>query len=148
PPEIEPLVVQTAREGGVSRLLQPVPRTQNTDAASIDAIDYGDAGPISVTGRGKLGTLAYLYRDNRFVGQSPVDTGGRWTIDMVAESTGEVHTLRLDTLVRGIGTQGVGKTGGHVIARAAIPFTRATAPTSPPPGGIAVVHSENVWRIA
>lgn len=98
------------------RVLQPaLPAGADPEILStvaLDAITYGGAGEVVLSGRGSGGTVR-LYLDNRPVGEVAIGEDGRWSAEL-AEAEAGVYTLRLDQL----GPE------GEVVSRIETPFQR------------------------
>jgi hypothetical protein len=71
-----PLVALLPAEGtGPATVLQVPGPGVGSQRMSIDAIDYGDAGGVTVTGKGNAGATVRLYTDNKPVGEAVVEIG-------------------------------------------------------------------------
>ncbi|MBL0929568.1 MAG: LysM peptidoglycan-binding domain-containing protein [Alphaproteobacteria bacterium] len=135
-----PLVALLPAEGtGPATVLQVPGPGVGSQRMSIDAIDYGDAGSVTVTGKGTAGATVRLYADNKSVGEAVVGPDGRWRVDIPQLGEGN-YTLRADEL---------GANGRGVAARAETPFQRAAVPAPGPGEQIVVVQPGNsLWRIS
>lgn len=135
-----PLVALLPAEGtGPATVLQVPGPGVGSQRMSIDAIDYGDAGSVTVTGKGTAGATVRLYADNKPVGEAVVGPNGQWRIDIPQLGQGN-YTLRADEL---------GANGRGVAARAETPFQRAAVPAPGPGEQIVVVQPGNsLWRIS
>jgi hypothetical protein len=135
-----PLVALLPAEGtGPATVLQVPGPGVGSQRMSIDAIDYGDAGGVTVTGKGNAGATVRLYTDNKPVGEAVVGPDGQWRVDIPQLGQGN-YTLRADEL---------GANGRGVAARAETPFQRAAVPAPGPGEQIVVVQPGNsLWRIS
>jgi hypothetical protein len=135
-----PLVALLPAEGtGPATVLQVPGPGVGSQRMSIDAIDYGDAGSVTVTGKGTAGATVRLYADNKPVGEAVVGPNGQWRVDIPQLGQGN-YTLRADEL---------GANGRGVAARAETPFQRAAVPAPGPGEQIVVVQPGNsLWRIS
>jgi nucleoid-associated protein YgaU len=112
---------------------------QGADTLSIDVIDYDSQGRVIISGRARPGSRLRVYLDNRLVGTAEADAKGRWRFTPKAPLAPGTYALRVDQV----------ETGGKVIARVEIPFTRAAALASLPGQSVIVVQPGNsLWRIA
>lgn len=135
-----PLVALLPAEGaGPATVLQVPGPGVGSQRMSIDAIDYGDAGSVIVTGKGTAGATVRLYADNKPVGEAVVGSNGQWRIDIPQLGEGN-YALRADEL---------SANGRNVAARAETPFQRAAVPAPGPGEQIVVVQPGNsLWRIS
>ena len=112
---------------------------QGADTLSIDVIDYDTEGRVIISGRARPGARLRIYLDNRPAGTAEADAKGRWRFTPKAPLAPGTYALRVDQV----------ETGGKVIARVEIPFTRAAALASLPGESVIVVQPGNsLWRIA
>ncbi|RSK35906.1 LysM peptidoglycan-binding domain-containing protein [Rhodovulum iodosum] len=103
-------------EGGAVRLLQPASPADAPDAPPglmIDAISYGAAGDLTVSGRGVKGETVRLYLDNTRLAERTVGANGRWRVSLSGVAPGR-YRLRADQV----------GAGGEVTARFETPFQR------------------------
>lgn len=135
-----PLVALLPAEGaGPATVLQVPGPGVGSQRMSIDAIDYGDAGGVTVSGKGTAGATVRLYTDNKPVGETVVGANGQWRIDIPELGQGN-YTLRADELAAN---------GRSVTARAETPFQRAAVPAPGPGEQIVVVQPGNsLWRLS
>ena len=131
------LIIETAREGGTSRVLQ-APTQVGSIELSIETVDYDDQGRLFLSGQARTGNTIQVYLDNTFVGRTEVDSTGYWGIESQEAATPGEHTVRADEL-DGEST---------VIARVEVPFRRAAPDPTMQPGAITVVRGNSLWRIA
>jgi len=99
------------------RLLQPA-LAPGADAevlstVALDAIAYGDAGQVLLSGRASGGGAVRVYLDNRPVGDASVGADGQWSAEISGTDAG-TYTLRVDQL----------DLQGQVTSRIETPFLR------------------------
>jgi nucleoid-associated protein YgaU len=82
---------------------------------ALETVDYNDDGDIIFSGRADPGHTIRIYVDNRFVGETTADLGGRWVYAGREQVAPGHHTLRADR---------IGATG-QVLGRIELPFMRA-----------------------
>jgi len=132
------LALKVRRDGtGPSEVLQ---KPGSEDSFGVDAVDYGN-GKLSISGHGDAGKNVHLYIDNRFIGRTPTDDNGRWTLTPDTDIAPGTYTLRADM----VGTD------GEVLARREMPFQRAEPADTKnlKPGSFIVVQPGNsLWRLA
>ena len=117
----------------------PARSGQGADTLSIDVIDYDTQGGVIISGRARPGARLRIYLDNQPAGTAEADAKGRWRFTPKAPLAPGTYALRVDQV----------ETGGKVIARVEIPFTRAAALASLPGESVIVVQPGNsLWRIA
>lgn len=115
-----------------------VPSGAPTARVTIDAIDYGERGEVSIAGQGTPGAALRLYLDNRPMGETRMDAEGRWTI-RIPELAPGFYMMRVDELTA----------DGKVAARAETRFQRDSMVAFAPGQQITVVQPGNsLWRIA
>ncbi len=108
-------VLRADREG--VRVLQPVlapgavPEVLRTVA--LDAIAYGPAGDVRLSGRASGGGQVRVYVDDAFVVLGPVDGDGTWATGLPGTGPG-TYTLRIDQI----------DAAGTVVSRIETPFRR------------------------
>jgi len=108
-------------------------------ALTVDTIDYDSAGHLSISGLAPPGALVQLYLNNHFIGRAVAGADGVWRISPASPVEAGLYTLRVDQV----------DPAGTVLARVAIPFSRATPLTDLPPGTFVVVQPGNsLWRLA
>ena len=113
--------------------------TRDTSQVSIDAVDYDEAGNVTISGNAGTKVPLKVYIDNRHAASGAADPQGRWRVVPAGTLAPGIHTLRVDQL----------GAGGKVTGRAETRFIRAKPATAVP--GNAVVHVESgnsLWRIA
>jgi nucleoid-associated protein YgaU len=105
---------------------------------TIDAIDYGERGEVTIAGRGTPGAALRLYLDNRPTGETRMDGDGKWVV-RIPELAPGFYMLRVDELGG----------DGRVAARAETRFQRDSMVAFAPGQNIIVVQPGNsLWRIA
>lgn len=113
---------------------QPAPAL----ALTVDAIDYDDAGRLSISGQAQAGAIIQLYLDNGFLGRTTTGVDNRWSVTPDVRVEPGLYTLRVDQV----------DASGRVIARVSLPFSRAE-PLAPGTGRYVIVQPGNsLWRIA
>jgi len=113
--------------------------TRDTTQVSIDAVDYDEAGNVTISGNAGTKVPLTVYIDNRHAASGSADPQGRWRVVPAGALAPGIHTLRVDQL----------GDGGKVTGRAETQFIRAKSATAVP--GNAVVHvvsGNSLWRIA
>ena len=106
---------------------------------ALDAIDYGDAGKLSLSGTAPPRTGVRVYLDNRPLGTAETGGSGRWRIEPEKEVTTGLYTIRVDQVEK----------GGRVVARIETKFSRAGPLGDLPPGVVVFVQpGTSLWRIA
>lgn len=107
-------------------VLQPpavteAPQVGAGPSVSIDAISYGAAGEVLLSGRAAPGAALRLYLDDAPVADVVVGGDGRWQASLAEVAPG-LHSLRADAL----------DAGGKVLARFETPFKRDVPVVAPP----------------
>ena len=119
--------------------LQRPKAAQEISGLFVDTVDYDDAGRLAISGRAAPGARVQLYLDDRFIGHAETDGDGRWSLTPDTTVAPGLYTLRVDSV----------DTGGHVLARVSIPFSRAQPLTDMRTGSFVVVQPGNsLWRLA
>ena len=134
----EVLIVEQAREGGKSRVLQGTGAAPGLKTLSVETADYDSTGKVALSGKAEAGALVQVYFDNAFVGKATADDKGYWQVDAQNKATPGQHTLRVDQ----VGQNDV------VIARVEVPFPVDAAKLTGNPGDITIVRGNSLWRIA
>ena len=129
----------TVPEGPVpSVVLQKPTAGQPALLLAVDAIDYDDAGRLSISGQAQAGSLIQLYLDNGFLGRAMTGGDHRWSVTPEIRVEPGLYTLRADQM----------DAAGKVAARISLPFSRAE-PLAPGTGRYVIVQPGNsLWRIA
>jgi len=107
-------------------------------ALGLDVVDYDEEGEVVVGGRGTPGATIQLYLDNKLIGATTVDSGGRWQLTPAEPVAPRLHTLRVDQVGR----------DGKVAARVESPFLRAERIELPADQAFIVQPGNSLWRIA
>jgi nucleoid-associated protein YgaU len=118
-----------------------LPRADRLPAGEItlDVIDYGEAGRISLAGRAQPGTNVRVYLDNSLVGSSDVGRDGGWRLVPGNSVEPGLYHLRVDE---------IGPTG-QVVRRIELPFARASVPADMLARDRLIVQPGNsLWRLA
>lgn len=131
------LIIETARDGGTSRVLQAPAQPREIDL-SIETVDYNDEGKVFLSGQARNGNTVQIYLDNVFAGRTQVDSTGYWSIESSEIATVGDHTIRADEL----------DGESNVVSRVEVPFRRQPPDPSAQPGAITVVKGNSLWRIA
>jgi len=99
------------------RVLQPaIPKPDVLQDVIIDAISYGVAGEVSVSGRGEENSFIRIYLNNAPVGATEIQDNGNWSVELSGIEPG-VYTMRIDQL----------NEAGAVTSRVETPFKREAA---------------------
>jgi hypothetical protein len=154
-----PLAVLVPREGnGGSIVLQrPGDRTASRGASaardaltekraagapvqlSIDAVDYDEAGNVTISGAADPKARLHVYIGNEFAGAGAADQSGRWRLVPGGKLAAGLHTLRVDQV----------DAGGKVIGRVATQFARSQPANAMADNAVVFVEPGNsLWRIA
>jgi len=133
----EVLIVETARDGGTSRVLQAPTQISGIEL-SIETVDYDDKGLVFLSGMARVGSSIQVYLDNTFVGRTQADSTGYWSVASSDIATPGDHAIRADEL----------DSDNVVIARVEVPFQRRITAPGIEPGAITVVRGNSLWRIA
>lgn len=131
------LIIETARDGGASRILQ-APAQKSPIDLSVETVDYDDQGRVFLSGQALVGNSIQIYLDNTFAGRAEVDSSGYWSIESSEIATPGQHTVRADEL----------DSENMVIARVEVPFNRQAPDPGAQTGAITVVKGNSLWRIA
>jgi nucleoid-associated protein YgaU len=106
---------------------------------SIEAIDYDDAGKVTVGGKAAASARLHLYIDNKLVGVTIADARGQWHVSPKERLSPGLYSLRADR----VGDK------GKVITRVETRFARAVPLKKGPDKGVVLVKTGNsLWRIA
>ncbi len=134
----EVLIVEQAREGGKSRVLQGTGAAAGLKTLSVDTADYDATGKVALSGKAEPGATVQVYFDNALIGQATADDKGYWQAEAPGKATPGNHTLRADQ---------VGQ-NDSVIARVELPFVVDAVKLTGNPGETTVVRGNSLWRIA
>ena len=135
-----PLAVMVPRSGkGATTVLQK-PGPPGVDfKLTVDAVDYDDAGSLSISGKSAPDAAIQLYLDNVFIGRAKAEPGGLWSVSPEAKAKPGLYTLRADQVDK----------KGKVVARVEFPFSLAQPIKSLAAGAFIVVQPGNsLWRLA
>lgn len=136
-----PLAVQMPREGaGEARVLQGPEGGLIAGELSLDSITYDEDGELLASGQLLPGSRAFMYVNDRFVGEARADEAGRWQIQPDEALEGGKYTIRIDQV----------DAEGEVVARLETPFVREEiSPDQAEGGEVVVVQPGNsLWRLA
>ena len=99
------------------RVLQPAlapgADAETLATVALDAIAYGEAGQVQLSGRASGSGAVRVYLDNRPVGDAPVGADGQWSAEIGGAEAG-TYTLRVDQI----------DAEGEVVSRIETPFLR------------------------
>ena len=99
------------------RVLQPaIPKPDVLQDVIIDAISYGAAGEVSVSGRGEENSFIRIYLNNAPVGATEIQDTGNWSVELSGIEPG-VYAMRIDQMDE----------SGAVTSRVETPFKREAA---------------------
>jgi nucleoid-associated protein YgaU len=134
------LALRLGPGGSSATVLQGPSAADEPPPVSIQAVDYGEAGSATVSGRVAPGATVQLYLDNVLSGRAQAEADGTWSMVIDTPVEAEKFTLRADEVTK----------GGQVTARVAVPFTRGEKGMEPGPAATSVVvqPGTNLWRIA
>jgi nucleoid-associated protein YgaU len=136
------LALKVSRKGsGPSIVLQKPEPDQgiNDGTLTVDAVDYDEAGRVTISGRATPGSMVRLYLDNLFIGESRAAANGIWRLDPNVSVEPGLYRLRADQV----------EDDGKVVARVSFPFARAEPLTIQEAGNYVVVQPGNsLWRLA
>lgn len=128
--------LQTQTNDGRGESLAGVP---TTGPVSIDAVDYDEAGNVTIGGMAAPGVPLSVYIDNKHAASGVSDRQGRWRVVPGGALPPGIYTLRVDHL----------GSDGKVISRAETRFTRAKPVNVVPGKAVVFVEPGNsLWRIA
>lgn len=126
--------------GGSATVLQGPSAAAEPPPVSIQAVDYGQSGSATVSGRAAPGATVQLYLDNALAGRAQAGADGTWRVVIDTPADADKFTLRADEVTE----------QGEVTARVAVPFTRGESGMEPGPAATSIVvqRGTNLWRIA
>jgi nucleoid-associated protein YgaU len=105
----------------------------------VDAVDYDDAGQLSISGHAEPGAPVNVYLSNKFLGRTITDKKGVWQISPTEPIEPGLYRLRADRV----------QSDGKVLARVEFPFERAKPITDLKEGTFIIVQPGNsLWRLA
>lgn len=137
----QPLAVQMPREGeGETRVLQGPGGGLVAGELSLDSITYDEDGEVLASGQLLPGARAFMYVDDRFMGEAIANDKGRWQIRPDKTLKDGKQTIRIDHV----------DDEGEVISRVETPFVREQiSPDQAEGGEVVVVQPGNsLWRLA
>ncbi len=106
---------------------------------SVEAIDYGESGSITLSGKSEPSAVIQLYLDNSFIGRARTAPDGTWSLTPEQHVPTGIYSLRADRV----------DADGKVVARVELPFSRAPSLAQLSPGNYVIVQPGNsLWRIA
>jgi nucleoid-associated protein YgaU len=140
------LALSVPRQGsGASKLLQAPAAAAKASGPpsgkwdlSLDVIDYDQDGRLILSGRGMPGSTIQAYLQSQFLGRTEVGPDGQWKLTPERMIEPGLYNLRLDELNK----------SGQVIARIALPFSRAKLEALPAGTRVVVQPGNSLWRIA
>ncbi len=110
-----------------------------TDGLALDAIDYDNAGKLSLSGRAPRGSRVQVYIDDRPLGRAVAGADEHWRLAPSHSVPPGPHRVRVDRI----------GPAGRVVARLEAPFSRAEPMSELPEGTVVFVQPGNsLWRIA
>jgi nucleoid-associated protein YgaU len=109
------------------------------DGLTLDTLDYGDSGDVSLSGQAQPGAEVRTYVDGALAGRTKADSAGNWDMTLDQPVEFGLHALRVDQVDE----------GGQVLSRLETPFDRASLqfPESAEPLVI-IQPGNNLWTIA
>ncbi len=140
-PDTRALALRLGPGGRTATVLQSPTAALEPPPVSIGAVDYTAAGAITVSGRSAPGSTVQLYLDNALIGRAQASAEGEWRIAVDKPIKRERFSLRADEVTK----------SGRVVARVAVPFSRAEAgglELGPAETSMIVQPGANLWRIA
>jgi hypothetical protein len=142
---VEPVlaILSSRRPNRAARVLQgplgPVLRADGGAGVVLDIVDYDERGDVVFAGRAEPNRLVRLYADNELVGTAVADAAGDWQLTVDRPISVGDHELRVDAVAD----------NGEVVARVALPFTRAAVSSIVLRDDRVIVQPGNsLWRIA
>lgn len=134
---VPPLAVVAAQNAAPRVLAGPAPA--GPGSLGLGAIDYGEHGDVHLSGRAPPGATVQVYVDDRPIGTATTGPDGTWTLTPQQPIAAGPHRLRMDQL----------DAGGHVVARAGLPFQREEpAGQTLAPGSVVVQPGNSLWVLA
>jgi nucleoid-associated protein YgaU len=134
----EVLVVEQARDGGRSRVLQGAGAAPGTQTLVVETADYDATGKVALSGKAEPGATVQVYFDNAPIGSVKADDKGYWQVEVAGKATPGNHTLRVDQIGQ----------NDSVIARVEVPFAVDAVRLTGAAGEVTVVRGNSLWRIA
>lgn len=138
--DAQALALRLGPGGSSATLLQAPSAADEAPPVSIRAVDYGESGSATVSGRAAPGATIQLYLDNALVGRTQAGADGAWSMVIETPPNAQAFSLRADEVTQ----------QGQVVARVAVPFTRGASGMEPGPAATSIVvqPGTNLWRIA
>ncbi len=130
-----PVAVLLPNEGA-ARPLQ-LPPLKNGQHLSLDTIEYGASGAMTLQGRSEPGAAIEAFLDAKPLGQATADAKGVWSITGGDEVPPGHYQLKLEA-----------QEGGKKIAQLVTPFERAAVPKELAGEFVTVQPGNSLWRIA
>ncbi|MBW4023077.1 MAG: LysM peptidoglycan-binding domain-containing protein [Proteobacteria bacterium] len=131
-----PMVVLS--QGNAPPRLLLAPPGSHPGPVGLDVVQYDDQGRIRFTGHAKPGRVVRLYVDNRVLGDAVADGKGIWSLSPKHDMPPGIYRMRTDELAP----------SGKVVARAEVPFARASVKQLLAPGQAVVQPGDCLWTIA
>lgn len=124
---------------GPAKVLQsPVLRAPDA-GLTVDAVDYDDAGNLTISGHAPVDARVHLYLNTDFLGRASSDAKGTWSLSPEAPVEPGLYSLRVDQV----------DDAGKVLARVTFPFSRAEPISDMAPGVFVVIQpGHSLWQIA
>ncbi|MCR9256898.1 MAG: Ig-like domain-containing protein [Alphaproteobacteria bacterium] len=130
---------KAAEEREVVAVAEPEAPTADDGQTTLDVVDYGAEGGLTLSGKAEPDSDVRVYLDNRSVGDARTDSDGNWSLTPDGSVAPGRYTLRVDR----IDPEGV------VLARLELPFERAEPIQTLPEGRLVVIQpGNNLWTIA
>lgn len=126
------------RDDAATKVLQTPDGGGPVTAVEVDMVDYDALGHLTVGGRGVAGSTVRVIIDNRPIGESIVDSAGKWTMGPRSMALSGNHTLRAEEIDR----------GGRVVSHFEGQLRLAPPDGSLGSGSVVVRRGDNLWQIA
>jgi nucleoid-associated protein YgaU len=136
-PTSPPAVAVLLPRAGPAKLLQ-LPPLRGRNPLSLDVIEYGAKGGITIQGRSAPRAKIVARLDSKPVGAATADAKGRWTIDTAGNIAPGRYRLKLAARHGGAGPA----------ARLDMPFERDVPPAHLSRDLVVVQPGNSLWRIA
>lgn len=126
-------------KSGASTVLQKPSGSDRAQTLSVDAIDYGTVGELSISGRAPADSDVLVYLDNKLAARTRTDKDGLWDVSPHSAVKPGRYELRVDHV----------DAKGKVVSRIAMPFVRDEVPADLKPGTFAIIQPGNsLWRLS
>ncbi|MEX0923170.1 MAG: LysM peptidoglycan-binding domain-containing protein [Rhodovibrionaceae bacterium] len=136
------LAVLSPRTGGGGSQILQAPQGEGIAEGELvlEAVDYGENGEVTISGRAAPGSTLRLYLDNELLGETKPDDRGRWSYRLAENLPLGVYQLRADQV----------NEQGEVLARVETPFSRVEFARAELPAEkfVIVQPGNSLWRIA